>query len=517
MSQPQCTSTWSVTMLEKRYSWSRVTRSYGKPSRMIELISLVSRFVPSIEQPLRGTKLSFPWAPACWKQADRADGFQLLHAVYVVERFLENLVKRHCQFHIAFFDAHEQLCVPPGLPLAKRSRYLLARAVVKRHLFKRLPETHPTVIINNFPSLQSEEWKVHLHVSPIHFVMSHDGAKSYTNKVVTESNKADEYAKTLFRGMIWYFNTHNLNVALINRVEFRDSKVYTMIVESATPSSNSRTVEAARFVGEISAVWEQMEEVLENGDEEEEFSISEDGLSKAAKVISEADLTERAYVAAFAAAEKLKKDSGYVFFSSALVLHSLTLQHVPLSQRRLPLVSFDKNFESEVDEFLSSVARISTEIMEDPSWMTFVKTQEIESDEIDLIDGRLFRVLLKAMYEKTLEDTIPKALRDDWEVLSALVKNLSGQNLSLAAASSIKEVAAAKVDEVESGTESFAVLPFSNEVFDKHLECIHVTTDNSITAQLGSMKAYRETTHWHNYRKPLVVKAKVPEKVSKWR
>jgi hypothetical protein len=31
-------------------------------------------------------------------------GFQLLHAVYVVERFLENLVKRHCQFHIAFFE-----------------------------------------------------------------------------------------------------------------------------------------------------------------------------------------------------------------------------------------------------------------------------------------------------------------------------------------------------------------------------------------------------------------------------
>lgn len=31
-------------------------------------------------------------------------GFQLLHAVFVVERFLQNLLKRHCQFHIAFFD-----------------------------------------------------------------------------------------------------------------------------------------------------------------------------------------------------------------------------------------------------------------------------------------------------------------------------------------------------------------------------------------------------------------------------
>jgi hypothetical protein len=39
-------------------------------------------------------------------------GFQLLHAVYVVERFLENLVKRHCQFHIAFFEGIPESNLP---------------------------------------------------------------------------------------------------------------------------------------------------------------------------------------------------------------------------------------------------------------------------------------------------------------------------------------------------------------------------------------------------------------------
>lgn len=28
----------------------------------------------------------------------------MLHAVFVVETFLENLIKRHCQFNIAFFE-----------------------------------------------------------------------------------------------------------------------------------------------------------------------------------------------------------------------------------------------------------------------------------------------------------------------------------------------------------------------------------------------------------------------------
>jgi hypothetical protein len=42
-----------------------------------------------------------------------------------------------------------------------------------------------------------------------------------------------------------------------------------------------------------------------------------------------------------------------------------------------------------------------------------------------------------------------------------------------------------------------AVMPFSNSVFDKHLECIHVTADESLPARLGVMKLYRETHHWY--------------------
>jgi len=33
-----------------------------------------------------------------------AGGFQMLHAAFVVERMLDGLIKRHCNFHIAFFE-----------------------------------------------------------------------------------------------------------------------------------------------------------------------------------------------------------------------------------------------------------------------------------------------------------------------------------------------------------------------------------------------------------------------------
>ena len=44
------------------------------------------------------------------------DGFQLLHAVYIVETFLGNLIKRGCNFHLVFFEGMQLACTcSPGI------------------------------------------------------------------------------------------------------------------------------------------------------------------------------------------------------------------------------------------------------------------------------------------------------------------------------------------------------------------------------------------------------------------
>jgi len=48
-------------------------------------------------------------------------GFQLLHTVFVVERFLQNLLKRHCQFHIAFFGGKN---IPPPKSTSKHLHFM---------------------------------------------------------------------------------------------------------------------------------------------------------------------------------------------------------------------------------------------------------------------------------------------------------------------------------------------------------------------------------------------------------
>ncbi|KAF7883407.1 uncharacterized protein EAF02_005327 [Botrytis sinoallii] len=133
------------------------------------------------------------------ERIDFQDGFQLLHAVYVVERFLENLVKRHCNFHIAFFEENRQLCVPPGVKSTHRARYLLARTAIRQHLHHKLPLSHPEIVVNTFPSLESKEFSSYLHATPIHFVMSHDGAAT------AKQPRSSKEEKTILRGLIWFF------------------------------------------------------------------------------------------------------------------------------------------------------------------------------------------------------------------------------------------------------------------------------------------------------------------------
>jgi hypothetical protein len=75
-----------------------------------------------------------------------------------------------------------ELCIPPGTAGAHRSRYLLVRSIIKRHLAIHLPDAHPNLQVNVFPTLKSPEFQDYLRLCPIHFVMAHDGSpKSITS------------------------------------------------------------------------------------------------------------------------------------------------------------------------------------------------------------------------------------------------------------------------------------------------------------------------------------------------
>ena len=154
---------------------------------------------------------------------DFTHGFQLLHAVWAVEHFLSGLVQRKCNFHICFFQAHQELCVPPSPPSATLPKYLLAREATIRHLQAHLPMSYPSIEIHTFTHIQSSKFAEYLTASGVYFVMCHDGALP----LLARPQQDDEVRRAKFRGMIYWLVARGCNVALINGLEWMDTKVRT--------------------------------------------------------------------------------------------------------------------------------------------------------------------------------------------------------------------------------------------------------------------------------------------------
>jgi ATP-dependent RNA helicase DDX60 len=422
---------------------------------------------------------------------------------------------------------NSEICMPPGTPGTHRSRYLLARSIIKRHLAVHLPDAHPNLHVNVFSSLKCAEFQEYLRLCPIHFVMAHDGSpKSITSTPAgdpldTDTPPADDdekWTKTLLRGIIRRFNVRRLNVALINRIEFRDSKVFTMIVESFIPRRQTKFPMSVKFAGAMKEAKELLEESRKTSASDIKATFGDQDLEEVSETFSEEELNESYCLVVYAVSKILKQQECDVFLASAFVLHSVIIKHIPLAQRRLPLVTFDPDFEEQIDSFLAAVSEVCRNAVDDERWNELMANEEFDCDSIDLIDGRLFRAIMQAMCDDSLHGVVPRAAQSDWALLSGLVTELGEETLSLAGSiePAFSKSTATETD-FERKEEDLAVLPFTNSVFDKHLECIHVKTDESLSVRFGAMKIYRETTHWHNHRKPLNPKYAPAAKVSKWR
>jgi hypothetical protein len=186
----------------------------------------------------------------------QTDGFQLLHAVYIVENFLQALLSRRCRFQVVCFDQNEELCVPPNANRTDWPKYALARSVIFRHLSRNL-SSDSRVVFRRFTTFTDQEFLQYLKQNGIYFVMCHDGAildtagsNSPRRSDSTQDLQAYEEDRTLLHGtrdsasslsagrhrqinlraMILWFMSNQYNVALINELHCADSKVSRQII-----------------------------------------------------------------------------------------------------------------------------------------------------------------------------------------------------------------------------------------------------------------------------------------------
>jgi hypothetical protein len=172
-------------------------------------------------------------------------GYQLLHASYAVEKFLHGLVSRRCNFHIAFFDDFQDTCVPPSATSAASEKYLLARAAIIRHLQVNLQNVHPDIEIHRFASSSSDTSNEYLRSTDIYFVLCHDGAtvtdvkkRAILQKDLDalhdeggDTSERGKASKASFRSLIYSLMQRGYSTALINGLEWQDTKVIATILE----------------------------------------------------------------------------------------------------------------------------------------------------------------------------------------------------------------------------------------------------------------------------------------------
>jgi hypothetical protein len=187
---------------------------------------------------------------------DFSHGFQLLHAVYAVETFLANLKRRRCVFHVVFFDEHAAFAVPPGVADVNE-KVAFAREAVRRHLERVLAgDGEGEMSVYSFRGIGDPKFKDYLEERRPYFVMCHDGEDiplpeeeeevetKKEEKEKEEWDESDEEGEKVekevglkevdviegsneadIKSMVKRFMTMGYTVALINHVDFVDSKV----------------------------------------------------------------------------------------------------------------------------------------------------------------------------------------------------------------------------------------------------------------------------------------------------
>ncbi|PWY93852.1 DEAD/DEAH box helicase [Aspergillus sclerotioniger CBS 115572] len=484
-----------------------------------------------------------------------SSGFQLLHATYIVERFLANLRQRNCNFQIVFFSEHSVISIPPHVDKASRPKYSLAREAILQHLLQNAPDAVPSVRVKCFNRYDSQEFREYLAAEGVYFLMCHDGALMEHNQHGKESVTVGDNenlrvsgdsdfgsegtvdgalptigpTSAILRSMICWFIAHGYNISLLNSVECRDTKVFTTVLEGS--AENAQNIYHARLkpTGDPESSEPDTQKLAEFDTKTvhghiKAHPIAQRSLAKSSStefmlrkfmdIIGTTchHVTQREWVSVLTASTVLNFDSfeaNDMVAICALLLHTVILSECKLSDRTYSPTDCTGEL------FLVQYAEMARDIITSPLWHEAVRTQSICCDLADLMDGRLFLQLLELCRTTPRGFTLSQSVLTRFSVLTSLVKYLCGSEVSgikiineadkKTASGNRRTTVSSKHLPNDQKEPANAVLPFNNPVFDPHLRPISLVVDESATEMSDFVvsRTFEEMSHWHNHKRPL--------------
>ncbi|KAK6509847.1 hypothetical protein TWF481_004576 [Arthrobotrys musiformis] len=408
------------------------------------------------------------------------NGPQVVTAIYVLEKFLSNLRQRGCNFHIIFFETHKYFCFDESKTNHNRAwRYILVREAAIQHL-KETISPNGAVKIFNYPSLYDSGFEDYLREWKPYFALAHD-----VPSLVAENKNQN----LIQAGILWKLLSRGYNVALLDKVEFRDSKIMTLVIEgSGLGHFTPAFIEKCRR--EVTIITTTLNEKYQPESRVAKVEILADtaGLTKSPH--------ELLIIGTMAELSKRNANAPQLLntFGIGLLQSTILIQALALSQRCLPDVEFDKTTTDTLNRFIDDLCQhLAISISGDtlPDIQQFYPGQSMKF--CDLVDIRLFRYCLAnpSFGRETADMGDLQRLREAYEVQS-------GTPLQVIDEESF-DFGAKMLPKPLEDQARVTVLPFKHKAFDDHLAAIKLDVDNTALEEPALLhRVAQEKTHWHS-------------------
>lgn len=217
-------------------------------------------------------------------------------------------------------------------------------------------------------------------------------------------------------------------------------------------------------------------------------------------------LTERLALVVCALSHLLVERPTRAHLVSAFLLHAVLLSHIPLSSRRMKETEI-KPDESEYEDpylFLDDFSLTARSALDSSGWRQHTDNSGVQCDLADLIDSRLFLVVLSNIQGcENTECLLPEKIIKEFSFIGSIIEAQSEIQVQIAAKRCLTGKALLAPPEPITTP---SVLPFSNTVFDNHLAKMRIDVKARNTSA-RSMRIFKEITHWHNSKRQLDTKA----------
>ncbi|KAG2134032.1 uncharacterized protein EDB93DRAFT_852671 [Suillus bovinus] len=377
---------------------------------------------------------------------DDDPSFQIIHAIYSVERILQNFRNRSANFDIVFFDVNRHLVLRAG-----ESEFTVAsRALARRLLYKHV-QSLDSVNTFAFASLSDKNWiDYRVRVKPM-FLMVNDGG------TLKEGVGGQFAAHQILTQRLFIFDVlaSGLAMAPLQGAEFKDTKILTFVFESKL-----RLNHRGHLPGAILSVGVTARDILTSHEQGPFNQVSSRVLREASVSPSLFDLRATlkdvglSYLLAF---ESDTQPSLLAVF----IIHVLLLKSVSIQDRARRLLPIKPDLlTSLMKSFLPHIFRATEAVI-------------VSNDASLDIDIRVFLCVLRYLSEHPAQSLTEILGPTVAKVAEGIFSELKLPHLKFSHLS-----ASFLPDDLYEIPIPLKLLPFSNPVFDKELSAVHVDTED---------------------------------------